>query len=135
MALTLSDLLEEEKRLKEIVTHAESELKAIQTLIIGRNLRKESEQGQLFTDIKSLSMKKSVLAIHKEHDNKWFNGAEMTEEIKRRDPSKFSKNLRTSAGNAQRDLCTEGTLIREDRGTEKVPNYSYILKNVVATLS
>ena len=124
MSLKLKDLQEEEARLIKAHEHIESELSAIQTLIEGRRLRGEGV-GQSAVDIRSLSVEKAVIAIHRELGGKWVSGAEMMEDILRRDANKEGKSLRASIGNAQRKLFNEERLERKNIGDEAQPKYLY----------
>ena len=130
MSLKLKDLQEEEARLIKAREHIESELNAIQTLIEGRQLRGEGVERSV-VDIRSLSVEKAVIAIHRELGNKWVSGAEMMEEIVRRDTNKEGKSLRANIGNAQRKLYKEGKLDRKNAGNEAQPKYLHCWKSGV----
>lgn len=128
MSLKLKDLQEEEARLIKAREHIKSELSAIQTLIEGKQLRGESAE-HLVVDIRNISVGKAVIAIHRELANKWFSGADMMEEILRRDTNKERKSLRANIGNTQRKLYKEGKLDRKNIGDEAQPKYLHCWKS------
>ncbi len=122
MPLTLMDLQQEKDRLKKIMDHTARELEAIEVLIEGAALR---GQGQAKQDTAGISVRKLVELIHKEEADRWFSGADMVDEILRRDPSKKVKTLRANVGNSQRNLFGDGAVDRDNRGTDLQPNYVY----------
>jgi hypothetical protein len=128
MPLKLKDLQEEEIRLRELIKRAQEALEAVYKLMAIREVDNISKTETIIP-IRRLSVKKAVEAVHRELATRWFTGTEIEEEIIRRDSEKAKlPSLRANIGNAQRNLYSEGFLVRKDIGKESQKVYSYRFK-------
>lgn len=125
MSLSYEDLKNEEVRLKQIIEHAQEELRAVQILIRGRELREETAVSVSQT-LKGMTVKNAVRTVSSEWSEKKFIAAEVTNELEKRGFQE-QPHLRTNVGNALKELYDDGFLDREDIG-DKLRKYEYWVK-------
>ena len=125
MSLTYKDLKNEEAKLKQVIEHAQEELRAIQVLIQGRELRHEMAVS-VSQNLKGMTVKNAVRTVTLEWREKKFIAIEVTEELEKRG-FQGQPNLRTNVGNALKELYDDGFLERKDIG-DKLRKYEYWVK-------
>lgn len=127
MSLTYKDLKNEEANLKQVIEHAQEELRAVQILIRCRELRQETAVTVLIRqNLKGMTVKNAVRTVSLEWREKKFIAIEVTEELGKRG-FEDQPNLRTNVGNALKELYDDDFLGREDIG-DKLRKYEYWVK-------
>jgi len=127
VSLTYKDLKNEEANLKQVIEHAQEELRAVQILIRCRELRQETAVTVLIRqNLKGMTVKNAVRTVSLEWREKKFIAIEVTEELGKRG-FEDQPNLRTNVGNALKELYDDDFLGREDIG-DKLRKYEYWVK-------
>lgn len=126
MSLKLNDLQEHERKLTQIIEHAEKERSAIITLINGMNLR--SGSTDLFEQPRpSLTIPQAVTNQVAEFGSRGFTVKEVMNGLVHsgfRD-MKAMKNIRPSISGELRKKLDSGRLKRKNVGTGNKPIYEY----------
>lgn len=131
MSLKLKDLLEHEKKLKDIIKHAEVELAAISQLIDGFRIR-GSYDGSTFSESSvkleaPLTIAEAVKDQIDKFNNRWFTVRQLLDALVNSGfrTEKQIRKIRPNVSGLLSDLTKEGMLIREDIGLPNKPTYRY----------
>ena len=129
MPLNKKDLIEHERKLTEIIEHANKERDAIRILIEGMSIR-DDESPLIEPNGKRMTIPEAVKKLIREMDDKPFYSLDITEGIVRlgvRSRQEWN-NIRPTVSSLLRDMCDKGILERKDVGTENKKKYRYRIK-------
>lgn len=129
MPLSKKDLIEHEKKLTEIIEHANKERDAIRILIEGMSIR-DDESHLMESNGKRMTIPEAVKKLIREMGDKSFYSLDITEGIVRLGvrSRKDWNNIRPTVSSLLRDMCDKGILERKDVGTENKKKYRYRIK-------
>lgn len=127
MELKLNQLEQYERRLAEIIRHAEEERKAIRTLIDGINLRQTVGAGNSMPtlDLRRMSIEKAVGVVIDSNSLESYTSLEMTDYLVENGHWTDRDALRPNVGTALRKLWDDNKLTRDNEGTRKKPAFRY----------